>query len=204
MKTAAASGTLDMTNVLAGPFAGYQLGLMGADVIKAEVPGSGDLARQLGADPSLNQRGYGASFIAQNAGKRSVTVDLKNEAGREAFAALVSSADALIENFRPGVLARLGFPWDRLRELNPRLIYCAITGFGQNGPLRDRPAYDQIIQGLSGMMATTGTTEASPLRAGYPVAVCSTSPGRSRTSRSSTAASCTRPRTPWTRRRRCA
>ena len=161
---------LDMTNVLAGPFAAYQLGLSGADVIKVEVPGGGDLARSLGADPDLNAVKLGASFVAQNSGKRSIAIDLKSEAGREAFTALVRDADVLLENFRPGVLARLGFGEEILKDLNPRLVYCAISGFGQTGPLRDRPAYDQIVQGLSGMMTSSGTGETGPLRAGYPVA----------------------------------
>ncbi|AOS65931.1 CaiB/BaiF CoA transferase family protein [Actinoalloteichus hymeniacidonis] len=160
---------LDLSNVLAGPYAGYQLGLFGADVIKVEVPGSGDLARQLGADAALNEELLGASFLAQNAGKRSITVNLKTERGREVFAKLVAAADVLVESFRPGVLERLGFSWARLRELNPRLVYCAISGFGQTGPLRARPAYDQIIQGLSGMMSVTGSLETAPIRAGYPV-----------------------------------
>jgi len=161
---------LDLTNVLAGPFAAYQLGLLGADVIKVEMRGTGDLARELGADPQLNTEKMGASFLAQNAGKRSVTVDLKNPAGKEALTALVRSADVLLENFRPGVMERLGFGWATLHDLNPRLVYCAISGFGQTGPLRDRPAYDQIVQGLAGMMSVTGTSATGPLRAGYPVA----------------------------------
>ncbi|WP_113701249.1 CaiB/BaiF CoA transferase family protein [Nonomuraea lactucae] len=161
---------LDLTNVLAGPFASYQLALLGADVVKVEVPGTGDLARQLGADPELNSRLLGASFLAQNGGKRSVTLDLKSEGGKQAFERLVPSADVVLENFRPGVLERLGFGWPRLRELNPGLVYCAISGFGRTGPMRDRPAYDQVIQGLSGMMAITGTPETAPLRAGYPIA----------------------------------
>lgn len=160
---------LDLTNVLAGPFASYQLALMGANVIKVEVPGEGDLARRLGADPELSAARLGASFLAQNAGKRSLTLDLKHPAGKEVFARLVRQADVLVENFRPGVLARLGFPWSRLEELNPRLVYCAISGFGQTGPLRDRPAYDQIVQGLAGIMAVTGTPETAPLRVGFPV-----------------------------------
>lgn len=160
---------LDLTNVLAGPYASYQLALMGADVIKVEVPGEGDLARRLGADPELSAARLGASFLAQNAGKRSLTLDLKKPRGREIFARLVQRADVVVENFRPGVLARLGFPWSRLAELNPRLVYCAISGFGQTGPLRDRPAYDQIVQGLAGIMAVTGTPETAPLRVGFPV-----------------------------------
>ncbi|WBQ02132.1 CaiB/BaiF CoA transferase family protein [Kribbella sp. CA-293567] len=161
---------LDLTNVLAGPFAGYQLALMGAEVVKVEVPGSGDLARNLGADPELSQAGLGVSFLAQNAGKRSLTLDLKSPAGKEVFERLVRDADVLLENFRPGVLERLGFSWATLQELNPALVYCAVSGFGQTGPMRGRPAYDQIIQGLSGIMSVTGTPETAPTRTGFPVA----------------------------------
>lgn len=161
---------LDLTSVLAGPFAAYQLVLLGADVVKVELPGRGDLARSLGADPALNSDLMGASFVAQNSGKRSVALDLKTGTGRAAFTGLVREADVLLENFRPGVLDRLGFDAARLAELNPRLVTCAVSGFGADGPLRDRPAYDQIIQGLSGMMATTGHPGTDPLRAGYPVA----------------------------------
>ncbi len=161
---------LDLTNVLAGPFAGYQLALMGAEVIKVEVPGTGDLARNLGGDPELSRAGLGISFLAQNAGKRSLTLDLKNADAREIFERLVHESDVLLENFRPGVLARLGFPVDTLRQLNPGLVYCAVSGFGQTGPMRGRPAYDQIIQGLSGIMSVTGTPESAPTRTGFPIA----------------------------------
>ncbi|UNX55157.1 CoA transferase [Georgenia sp. TF02-10] len=161
---------LDLTNVLAGPFATYQLALLGADVIKVEIPGAGDLARQLGADQSLNEERLGASFLAQNSGKRSMTVNLKSERGREVLLRAVQRADVLVENFRPGVMDRLGVGWEVLRTANPGLVYCGISGFGQDGPLRDRPAYDQIVQGLSGMMSVTGTRKTGPLRAGYPVA----------------------------------
>ncbi|MBF8173988.1 MULTISPECIES: CaiB/BaiF CoA-transferase family protein [Streptomyces] len=161
---------LDLTNVLAGPFAGYQLALQGADVIKVEVPESGDLARQLGADRALGEELLGASFLAQNGGKRSLTLNLKAPEGREALLRAVRETDVLLENFRPGVMDRLGVGWKTLRAENPHLVYCAISGFGQTGPLRDRPAYDQIIQGLSGMMSVTGTPGTAPLRAGFPVA----------------------------------
>ncbi len=161
---------LDMTNVLAGPFACYQLAQLGADVVKVEVPGSGDLARRLGADAALNERRMGASFLAQNGGKRSLTLNLKHPGGREAFWRLVASADALVENFRPGVMARLGLGYDALKERKPDLVYCAISGFGQDGPLKDNPAYDQIIQGLAGVMSVTGDADSAPLRVGYPVA----------------------------------
>jgi CoA:oxalate CoA-transferase len=161
---------LDLTNVLAGPFCCYQLAQLGADVIKVEVPGSGDLARQLGADAELNQRLMGASFLAQNAGKRSVTLNLKNPDGKEVFRRLVGTADVVVENFRPGVMDRLDLGYQELKKLKSNLIYCAISGFGQNGPLKDNPAYDQIIQGLSGVMSITGDKNSAPLRAGFPVA----------------------------------
>ena len=161
---------LDLTNVLAGPLCAYQLALLGADVLKVEVPDGGDLARQLGADTELNARHMGASFLAQNAGKKSLTLNLKSARGKEVLHRLVASADVLVENFRPGVMARLGVSYDELRQTNPKLVYCAISGFGQEGPMREAPAYDQIIQGLSGIMSITGTREAAPLRVGYPVA----------------------------------
>jgi CoA:oxalate CoA-transferase len=161
---------LDLTNVLAGPFCAYQLALLGADVIKVERPGGGDLARQLGADDALNAAGMGASFLAQNAGKRSITIDLKQPAGRAVFLRLLATADVLVENFRPGVMARLGLGYEALRERHPRLVYAAISGFGQSGPLADKPAYDQIVQGLSGFMSVTGDASSAPLRAGTPIA----------------------------------
>ena len=161
---------LDLTNVLAGPYCTYHLMLLGAEVIKIEQPGRGDLARSLGPDPELNRARMGASFQAQNAGKKSIELDLKADGDRATFTELVTHADVLVENYRAGVLARIGFPWDRLRQLNPGLVYCAISGFGQTGPMSQAPAYDQIIQGLSGMMSVTGTRETAPLRVGFPVA----------------------------------
>jgi crotonobetainyl-CoA:carnitine CoA-transferase CaiB-like acyl-CoA transferase len=161
---------LDLTNVLAGPFCCYQLAQLGAEVIKIETPGTGDLARQLGADPELNRRLMGASFLAQNAGKRSITLNLKNVKAREAFTRLVKTSDVVVENFRPGVMDRLELGYERLKAIKPDLIYCAISGFGQDGPLRLNPAYDQIIQGLSGVMSVTGDAQSAPLRVGYPVA----------------------------------
>ncbi|MHB1088078.1 MAG: CaiB/BaiF CoA transferase family protein [Acidimicrobiales bacterium] len=160
---------IDVTTVLAGPFASYQLGLLGADVIKVEIPGQGDLARDMGDDAYLKSELMGAAFIAQNSGKRSIALDMKSESGREVFARLVASADVVLENMRPGVLARLGFSFERLQELNARLIYCAVSGFGQTGPLADRAAYDQIIQGLAGMADITGTPDGGPLRVGFPI-----------------------------------
>jgi crotonobetainyl-CoA:carnitine CoA-transferase CaiB-like acyl-CoA transferase len=166
----AGTRVLDLTNVLAGPFCCYQLAQLGAEVIKVEVPGSGDLARQLGADPGLNHRGMGASFLAQNAGKRSITLNLKSAKGRDAFSRLLATADVVVENFRPGVMERLGLGYAAIKSIKQDIIYCAISGFGQDGPLKFNPAYDQIIQGLCGVMSVTGDAQSAPLRVGYPVA----------------------------------
>lgn len=161
---------LDLTNVLAGPFCCHQLAHLGAEVIKVEAPGRGDLARQLGADAALNAAGMGVSFLAQNAGKKSVTANLKHAEGKALFLRLVETADVVVENFRPGVMARLGLDYDMLKPVKPDLIYCAISGFGQDGPWVDRPAYDQIIQGAAGVMSITGDEDSAPLRVGYPIA----------------------------------
>jgi formyl-CoA transferase len=161
---------LDLTNVLAGPFCCHQLVHLGAEVIKVEAPGRGDLARNLGADPELNSAGMGVSFLAQNAGKTSVTVNLKHPAGKDLLKRLVRTADVLVENFRPGVMDRLGVGYATLKAERPELIYCAISGFGQDGPWVRRPAYDQIIQGAAGVMSITGDVDSAPLRVGYPVA----------------------------------
>jgi formyl-CoA transferase len=161
---------LDLTNVLAGPFCCHQLAHLGADVIKVEVPGRGDLARQLGVDGELNQRLMGISFLAQNPGKRSITLNLKKPEGKALLKRLVRSAQVVVENFRPGVMDRLGLGFEVLKQENPELVYCAISGFGQDGPWRDLPAYDQIIQGLSGVMSITGSAETAPTRVGYPIA----------------------------------
>ena len=161
---------LDLTNVLAGPFCCHQLAHLGADVIKVEAPGRGDLARQLGVDAQLNRNNMGISFLAQNPGKRSVTLNLKTDEGKDILKRLVRTADVLVENFRPGVMDRLGVGHEVLRQENPKLVYCAISGFGQEGPLRNLPAYDQIIQGMSGVMSITGAAETGPYRVGYPIA----------------------------------
>lgn len=160
---------IDLTNVLSGPFCGHLLAHMGAQVIKVETPKTGDLARQLGASPELNQKKMGVSFLAQNSGKKSLTLNLKSAAGKEVFKRLVRSADVLIENFRPGVMNRLGLGFDDLKLENLSLIYCAISGFGATGELRNQPAYDQIIQGMSGVMSITGAPENAPYRVGYPI-----------------------------------
>jgi len=160
---------LDLTNVLAGPFATLHLALLGAEVIKIERPGSGDLARKLGTLSELNEQLMGTSFLAQNSNKKSVTLNTKSPEGKEIFKKLAKDADVLVENFRPGVMDRLELGYDVLKEINPGLIYCAISGFGQTGPDAHKPAYDQIIQGLSGEMAVNGDERLNPLRAGFPV-----------------------------------
>lgn len=161
---------LDLTNVLSGPFCCHQLAHMGAEVIKVEIPGSGDLARQLGADPELNEKYMGVSFLAQNSGKKSITINLKKDEGKSLFKKMVRTADVVVENFRPGVMDRLQVGYETLLNENPSLVYCAISGFGQDGPLKDLPAYDQIIQGMSGVMSITGSKDSAPLRVGYPMA----------------------------------
>ena len=160
---------LDLTNVLSGPFATLHLALLGAEVIKIENPKDGDLARKLGIVPELNKELMGTSFLAQNANKKSVTLNTKAAEGREIFRAPGRrTRTCVVENFRPGVMERLGLGYAVLSAINPRLIYCAISGFGQTGPDALKPAYDQIIQGLSGEMAVNGDERLSPLRARLP------------------------------------
>lgn len=169
MKLAEGIRVLDLTNVLSGPFATLQLALIGAEVIKIENPADGDLARKLGSVPSYNKELMGTSFLAQNANKKSVTLNLKSAEGKKIFLRLVETADVIVENFRPNVMNRLGLSFETLSGRNPRLIYCAISGFGQTGPDAQKPAYDQIIQGLSGVMAINGDETLNPLRCGFPV-----------------------------------
>lgn len=160
---------LDVTNVLAGPFCSYQLALLGAEVIKIEQPGRGDLARMLGADPAAAAKLMGASFVAVNAGKQSVTLNLKTLTGKEIFKKFAKISYAVVENFRPGVMNRLQLDYPVLSQVNPSIVYCSLSGFGQDGSLAMRPAYDQIIQGMSGIMSVTGGEQTAPLRVGYPV-----------------------------------
>jgi crotonobetainyl-CoA:carnitine CoA-transferase CaiB-like acyl-CoA transferase len=160
---------VDLTNVLSGPFATLHLALLGAEVIKIEVPDGGDLARKLGNVPKLNKELMGTSFLAQNANKKSLTLNLKVAEAKEVFRKLLETADVVVENFRPGVMTRLGFGYEDIAKINPRVVYCAISGFGQTGPDAHKPAYDQIIQGLSGAMDVNGDERLHPLRAGFPV-----------------------------------
>ncbi|MDQ1264990.1 MAG: hypothetical protein QG635_140 [Bacteroidota bacterium] len=160
---------LDLTNVLSGPFATLHLSWLGAEVIKVENPSEGDLARKLGCVNEYNKKLMGTSFLAQNANKKSITLNLKEDRAKEIFRELVKKSDILVENFRPGVMTRLGLGYEELSKINTKLIYCAISGFGQTGPDAKKPAYDQIIQGLSGVMAINGDERLNPLRAGFPL-----------------------------------
>lgn len=160
---------LDLTNVLSGPFATLHLAWLGAEVIKIENPIGGDLARNLGCVKEYNDMLMGTSFIAQNCNKKSMTLNLKNPKANEIFIELVKISDVVVENFRPGVMDRLGVGYSVLSAINPKIIFCAISGFGQTGPDAHKPAYDQIIQGLSGVMAINGDETLNPLRAGFPV-----------------------------------
>jgi CoA:oxalate CoA-transferase len=156
---------LDMTQVLSGPFAAQILADLGADVIKLEPP-AGDLARSMQPHFIGDDSVY---FIALNRNKRSVAVDLKTPAGVDLVRRLIARCDVVVENNRPGVLDRLGLKADDIRKDNPRLIWCAISGFGQDGPYRDKPAYDMIVQALSGGMSLTGEPGGRPVRAGIPI-----------------------------------
>ncbi len=159
---------IDVTHVLAGPFAAYQLAVLGAEVIKVEHPDEPDQTRDSGTDRELNRRGMGTSYLTQSSNKRSITLDLKAEAGRDILKRLVQGADIMVENYRPGAFAALGLGYDMMSEINPRLIYCSISAFGQDGPRGNQTAYDHVIQATSGLMATTGTAEVNPIKFGSP------------------------------------
>ncbi|WP_147694281.1 CaiB/BaiF CoA transferase family protein [Vogesella mureinivorans] len=158
---------LDLTRVLAGPWAGQLLADLGAEVIKVERPGSGDDTRQW-APPSLPD-GTAAYYLAANRGKQSLTVDITQPAGQEIVRQLAAQADVLLENYKVGGLKKYGLDYDSLRAINPRLVYCAITGFGQTGPYAQLPGYDYIVQGMSGLMSITGPADGEPHKVGVAV-----------------------------------
>ncbi len=158
---------LDLGRHLAGPTCGMLLGDLGADVIKIEKPGSGEDSRSSGP-PFFD--GVSAFFLSANRNKRSVTLDIKQAKGQDLFCRLADTADVIIENFRPGVMDALGIGYEVMRERNPRIIYCSISGFGVDGPFADRPGLDQIIQGFSGLMSVTGFEGGEPVRVGIPIA----------------------------------
>ncbi|NKC11543.1 MAG: CoA transferase [Gammaproteobacteria bacterium] len=160
---------IDMTHVYAGPFSTYQLAVLGADVIKVEPPRAPDMTRIEGVSAVSNEAGLGTSFAAQNAGKRALALDLKTTAGVEILKRLVAGADVLVENYRGGTLDKLDLGYGVLAQINPRLIYCSITGFGCTGPKGRDPAYDAVVQAYSGAMAANGELGAAPVRIGPPV-----------------------------------
>ncbi|MEM7292168.1 MAG: CoA transferase [Pseudomonadota bacterium] len=157
---------VDFTHVIAGPFCAYQLAVLGADVIKIESPHAPDMVREdgVGADS-----GRGSVYMAQNAGKRSIAIDLKTPAGRDIALDLIREADVVIENYRAGALSKLGLGYEDVRTVNPRVVYCSLTGFGQNGPKGEHTAYDNVIQAFSGLMAATGSADTGPVKVGPPV-----------------------------------
>jgi crotonobetainyl-CoA:carnitine CoA-transferase CaiB-like acyl-CoA transferase len=159
---------IDITHVLAGPFAAYQLGLMGADVIKVEDPSDPDQSRDSGSDNDLNHALMGTGFLTQGSNKRAISLNLKSEQGRDILKKLVATADVLVENYRPGAFEALGLGYEDLRKINPKLIYASFSAFGQGGPKRERTAYDHVIQSTSGIMAMTGTPNANPIKIGAP------------------------------------
>jgi crotonobetainyl-CoA:carnitine CoA-transferase CaiB-like acyl-CoA transferase len=165
---------LDLSRVLAGPWAGQNLADLGAEVIKVERPNVGDDSRAFGPPWVKDRAGRdtkdSAYFTSANRGKKSITVNITSPAGQAIVRELARASDVLIENYKFGDLARYGLGYDDLKTLNPRLIYCSITGFGQTGPYRERPGYDFMIQGMGGMMSVTGEPGGEPMRAGVPVA----------------------------------
>src|SRR3990172_8067001 len=158
---------LDLTRVLAGPYATMDLGDFGADIIKVEEPGKGDDTRQWG--PPFAENGLSAYFISANRNKRSLTLNLRSKPGQDVLRDLVGQSDVLVENFRTGTLARLGFGYEELKKLKPDVIYCTITGFGHTGPFKDRPGYDFITQALGGLMSITGEENGEPMRVGVAI-----------------------------------
>ncbi|HEY6703341.1 MAG TPA: CaiB/BaiF CoA-transferase family protein [Xanthobacteraceae bacterium] len=159
---------IDVTHVLAGPFAAYQLAVLGADVIKVEHPDEPDQSRSSGTDKALNRHNMGTAFLTQASNKRSITLDLKTERDRDILKELAATADIFVENYRPGAFEALGLGYEALSALNPRLIYASFSAFGQNGPRGPQTAYDHVIQASSGIMAMTGTAEVHPVKFGAP------------------------------------
>lgn len=159
---------LDPTHVLAGPFCCYQMAWFGAEVIKIEAVEPRDFIRYASPDAELAKAGLSESFLAQNANKKSVVLNLKDPRGQDLFKRLAATSDAMVENYQPGTMAGLGLGYADLKLVNERLVYCSLTGFGQTGPLRDVPAYDHLVQGISAMASMQNGTD-DPVRVGFPV-----------------------------------
>jgi len=165
---------IDLTRVIAGPLAGQILADLGADVIKIERPIAGDDVRHLGPpwmkDINGNELKESTYYSAVNRGKRSITLDFSKAEGLKLLKRLIADADILLENFRPGVLAKYGLDYDAISRDNKKIIYCSVSGFGHSGPYMERPGYDFLIQGMAGVMSVTGKPGAGPTRAGIPIA----------------------------------
>ena len=157
---------LDLTRALAGPFCTLMLGDNGADVIKVEIPGSGDDTRKWGP-PFIGEES--AYYLSINRNKRSLTLNLQDAQAQEVFMKLAQDIDVVVENFTPGVMGRFGLDYDAVKAVNPKVVYCSISGFGQDGPYRNRPAYDQIMQGVGGLMSITGEPDGEPQKIGIAV-----------------------------------
>ncbi len=157
---------LDLTQIMAGPVCTMLLADLGADVIKLEKPNGGDDTRRMGP-PFVN--GWAAGFLALNRNKRSLALNLQSEEGRQTFYRLLERADVVVENFRPGVMERLGLGYDSLSQAKPGVVYCAISGFGGTGPYRDRGGFDLVAQGMSGLMSITGFPDSPPAKVGVPI-----------------------------------
>ena len=166
MKALEGIRVLDLTRALAGPFCTLMLGDNGADVIKIEIPGTGDDTRHWGPPFIESESAY---YLSINRNKRSLTLNLRDPEAKEIFLKLVRTADVVVENFTPGVMGRFGLDYDAVQAINPGIIYCSISGFGQDGPYRERPAYDQIMQGLGGLMSVTGESEGEPQKIGLAI-----------------------------------
>lgn len=161
---------LDLTHMLAGPYAGMVLADLGADVVKVEPLGTGEMTRGLlSDDPNNSFKGFGAYFLTLNRNKKSVSLDLKDAQGLQVFYDLVKSTDVVLNNFSAGVVKKLKIDYDHLSKINPKIITCSITGFGETGKHSSRPAYDQIVQAYSGGMSITGADASTPTRAGIPI-----------------------------------
>jgi len=161
---------IDLTRVLAGPYCSYLLGLLGAEVIKIEPPGRGEtIRRRPGGDPALTEAGVSVAWATQSANKRCITLDLNQQRGQEIFRRLAGEADVVVQNLRTGSAERRGIGYAQIAAINPKVIYCSITAYGANGPRAQHPAYDSVIQAVSGLMSLTGDADSGPLKAGPPV-----------------------------------